>query len=127
MSKPIFFSFHRLHFQLHNFRHFDQFLRPISISYLKRLEKSRRGLHCFDCWTRWHLENPKLPEYPEKVVFCTLTSPGSPDSGFSSSDEPSSKKLKLHKTSDKKLATTKNINNIKKMVATSTTKTAKRR
>jgi len=94
------------------------FLRPISISYLKRLEKSRRGLHCFDCWTRWHLENPKLPENTEQVVFCTLT-PGSPDSGFSSSDEPSFKKLKL----DKK-ATTKNN---KKMVVTSTTKTAKRR
>ena len=64
-------------------------LRPVAINYLKVLEKSKTGLHLHDHWTRWQLENPRNIEYAEHVVFCTLT-PASPE-------EPSFKKLKLHK------------------------------
>jgi len=67
-----------------------EFLRPVAINYLKALEKSRTGLHLHDSWTRWQLENPRNIEYAEHVVFCTLM-PASPD-------EPSYKKIKLHKS-----------------------------
>jgi hypothetical protein len=76
-----------------------EFLRPVAINYLKVLEKSRTGLHLHDHWTRWQLENPRNIEYAEHVVFCTLT-PASPE-------EPSFKKLKLHKD----LAIENNSNN----------------